>query len=105
MTEPLLYYARAVNPTILVALNAVATEQANPTQQTMAKLKQLLDYCALQEEAIITYQASDMILAVHNDAGYLNEQILQSRVGGHFHLLSNVTPPPQWRYPQYCKSY
>ena len=93
VTGTLLYYARAVNPTILVALNAIATEQANPTQQSMAKVKQLLDYCAPQEEAIITYRASDMILSVHSDAGYLNKRKSQSRVGGHFYLSINVTPP------------
>ena len=39
----------------------------------MAQTKQLLDYLASQEEAVLTYRASDMILAVHSDAGYLNE--------------------------------
>ena len=31
----LLYYARAVDATILTALSMIATEQANPTQRTM----------------------------------------------------------------------
>jgi hypothetical protein len=31
----LLYYARAVDATILTALSVIATEQANPTQRTM----------------------------------------------------------------------
>ena len=39
----------------------------------MDKIKQLLDYIASQEEAILTYRASDMILAVHSDTGYINE--------------------------------
>ena len=34
----LLYYARAVNPTMLVALSAIASEQASPTRATMKKL-------------------------------------------------------------------
>jgi hypothetical protein len=70
----LLYYARAVNATILPSLSSVATKQAKPTQEMMKTVKQLLDYCATQEEAIITYNASKMILAVHSDAGYCNKK-------------------------------
>ena len=70
----LLYYGRAVDNTILTALSAVATEQAKPMQKMMEVIKQLLDYCATQEDAIISYRASQMILAVHSDAGYCNEK-------------------------------
>jgi len=63
----------ATDPTMFVALNAIATQQASPTTRTMARVKQLLDYCASQEEAILTYHSSGMILAIHSDAGYLNE--------------------------------
>ncbi len=64
-----LYHARAVDPTILPALSAIATEQAKPMQKTMKNVKQLLYYCSTQEEAMITYNASKMILAIHSDAG------------------------------------
>jgi len=90
----LLYYARAVDSTILVALSAIATEQAAPTAKTMAKTKQLLDYVATQEEAIITFNASDMILSAHSDAGYCNEKKARSRAGGHFTLSNNDPVPP-----------
>ncbi len=66
----LLYYGRAVDNTILPALSAIATDQAQPTERAKEILTQLLDYCTTQEEAIITYSASKMILAVHSDAGY-----------------------------------
>jgi TfoX/Sxy family transcriptional regulator of competence genes len=84
----LLYYGRAVDNTILTSLSAIATEQAKPTQKTMEVIKQLLDYCATQEDAIITYRESKMILQVHSDAGYCNEKKSRSRAGGHF-FLSN----------------
>jgi hypothetical protein len=77
----LLYYGQVVDTTILPALSSIASEQAAPTEQTMAKVKQLLDYCASQEEAIITYNASKMVLAVHSDAGYANEKKARSRTG------------------------
>jgi hypothetical protein len=60
----------------------------------MAKVKQLLDYCASQEEAIITYNASKMVLAVHSNAGYANEKKARSRAGGHFFLSNNNPDPP-----------
>ena len=59
----------------------------------MARAKQLLDYLASQQEAILTYSVSDMVLAVHSDAGYQNEFEARSRVGGHFFLSSNAAIP------------
>jgi hypothetical protein len=38
-----LYYARAVNPTILMALSEIATQQAAPTQNTKKQVDQFLD--------------------------------------------------------------
>ena len=34
---------------------------------------QFMDYVATQEEAVLTFNASNMILAVHSDASYLSE--------------------------------
>jgi hypothetical protein len=59
----------------------------------MQKCKQFLDYAGTQEEAVLTYKASDMILAVHSDASYLNEKNSRSRVGGHHFLSSNTDIP------------
>jgi hypothetical protein len=89
----LLYYWRAVDSTILTSLSSLTTKQAKPTQKTMETVKQLLDYCTAQEEAIITYSASKMILNVHSDAGYLNEKKARSQAGGHFFLSNNDTSP------------
>ena len=89
-----LYYARAVDSTLLTPISAIASQQANPTEETLQRTKQLLDYIATQEEAIITYSASDMTLAVHSDAGYLNEPKARSRAGGHFFLSTNGDIPP-----------
>ena len=35
-----------------------------------------------------------MVLAVHSDAGHLNESKSQSRARGHFHLSNNKEHPP-----------
>jgi hypothetical protein len=63
-----LYYARCVNSTMLTALGSIATQQANPTKNIMIKVKQFLDYAPTHPDAIVTYQASDMVLAAHSNA-------------------------------------
>lgn len=88
-----LYLGRAVDSTLLMPISAIASQQANPTEETLAHTKQLLDYIASQEEAVLTYTASDMILAVHSDASYLNESNARSRAGGHFFLSTNNDIP------------
>ncbi len=94
VTGTLLYYARGVDNTILPALSAIATKQAKPTEKTKATIQQLLDYCAMQEEPVIAYKASKMILAIHSDAGYCNEKNSRSQAGGHFSLSNNDKHPP-----------
>ena len=88
-----LYYGRAVNSTMLTALSAIASAQAEPTEDTMKCCKLFLDYAATHQDAIITYHASDMVLVVHSDASYLSEPKARSRAGGHFFLSSNVADP------------
>jgi hypothetical protein len=70
------------------------TKQVQPTVRTKETLTQLLDYCTTQEEAIITYSASKMILAIHSDAGYCNKKKLRSQGGGHFFLSNDNEFPP-----------
>ncbi len=78
MVGVLLYYARAVNATLFVALSSLASLQAAPTEYTMSLVKWLLDYVATQPNAVLTYKKSDMILAVHSDASYLSKATAHS---------------------------
>ncbi len=78
---------------MLTALGSIATQQANPTKNTMVKIKQFLNYVSAHPDAIVTYQASDMVLAAHSDACYLSEANACSQAGGHFFMSSN-TPCP-----------
>ena len=66
---------------MLAALSAIAADQAAPTETTMARCKQFLDYVASQEDAIITYHASGMVLAGHSNTSYLSEKEAWSRAG------------------------
>ena len=101
----LLYYGQAVDITILPALSSIASEQAAPTEQTMAKVKQLLDYCASQEEAIITYNASKMVLAVHSDAGYANEKRQEATPGDISSYLKMLNPLQQLCHLNPCTNH
>jgi hypothetical protein len=44
VTGYILYYARSVDPTVLVPLNSIATEQKKATEKTQVAINQLLDY-------------------------------------------------------------
>ncbi len=90
----MLYYGRAVDSTILTLLSSLATKQAKPMQKTMETVKQLLDYCATQEEAISTYKASKMILHVHSNAGYLNKKKGTQQSRRTFFPSNNDDSPP-----------
>jgi hypothetical protein len=72
VTGYVLYYARSVDPTVLIPLNDIVTEQTNATEKTQAATNQLLDYLATHPEAAIRYHASDMILHIHSDTSYLS---------------------------------
>jgi hypothetical protein len=56
---PLLFYARAIDSTLLNAIGELATEQSQATQTTMAKLAHLLNHCAAHADATVRYSASD----------------------------------------------
>lgn len=89
-----LFYGRAVDSTLLTPISAIASQSANPTTDTLNHTRQLLDYLATQEDAVLTYNKSDMILAVHSDASYLSEPKARSRAGGHFFLSTYASIPP-----------
>jgi len=88
-----LFYGRAVDGTMLPALSAIASDQAAPTQATMEKVDMFLDYAASHPDAIVTYRASKMILALHSDASYLSKPKARSSAGGHFFLSENEEDP------------
>jgi hypothetical protein len=88
-----LYYAQCGDSTMLAALGSIATQQANPTKNTMKKVRQFLDYASTHPNAILMYLASDMDLAGHSNASYLSKSKACSWAGGHF-FMSNKTMAP-----------
>jgi uncharacterized coiled-coil protein SlyX len=79
-----LYYARAVDITVIMPLNDIATEQTKATEKTQAEMDHLLDYLATRPNATVRYHASDMILHIHSDASHLSVSHAHSRLGGLF---------------------
>ena len=88
----LLYYGRAVDPTILVALSTLASQQNAPTTATAEAITKLLNYVATHPNATIRYHKSNMILCTHSDASYLSEPKARSRAAGHYFLASKENP-------------
>ena len=81
-----LYYGRAVDPIILVALNEIAGDQSKPTKRTSEQLAWLMDYLVTYPNATLRFHAGTMQLKVESDASYLSVKGAKSRIGGHFYL-------------------
>ena len=69
----LLYAGRVVNNKLLFALITIGAQQEAATEETTAAIEQLLGYVATYSDDGILFRNSDMILAAHADAGFLNE--------------------------------
>jgi hypothetical protein len=74
----ILYYACAIDITVLMALSLIAIKQSKGTE----KAKQLATY----PTAKIQFHSSDMVMNVHLDALYLLEADACSRACGHFFM-------------------
>ena len=58
----LLYYARSIDPRILMELKSLSTVQTNPTIETAKKKTHFLNNSATHTDAVIEYRKSGMIL-------------------------------------------
>ena len=81
-----LFYARAIDSNLLMGLNTIASQQENATARTAMLVTHILNYCATYPDAVLTFDASDMILHIHTDASFLSEPKAKSRAGGYFFL-------------------
>ena len=95
----LLYYGRAVDSTILTAINTLASQQANATKETMKAITHLLNYCATHPDAVVRYVASDMVLHIESDASYLTAPKARSRAAGYHYLSNKPTDPTKSPQP------
>lgn len=85
-----LYYSRAVDPTMITAINKIGSAQAKPTEAVEEAVLRFLNYAKRWPNAQLVYKASDMQLICHSDASYLSETQSRSRAGGILFLGSDT---------------
>jgi hypothetical protein len=90
LTGILLYYPRAIDPTLIMPINVLASEQSTATNVTAARVIKLLNYWNTHPETKIKYHSSDMILHIHSDASYLSEDEAKSRAGGFLYKRNTI---------------
>ena len=76
-----IYYARAVNPIMLMKFNSIAAERSNIAEATSKSVTQLLNYATTHSEGITIYHASGIILHIHSNASFLSDHESKSIVG------------------------
>jgi hypothetical protein len=70
----ILYYARAVDPTLLLVVNEMISQQTAPTQVALKAANRLLSYCARNLNNNIVYYSCDIsgleLISKHPDTLY-----------------------------------
>ena len=88
----LLYYALAIEKTLLSVLGDISPEQSKSTKNIYSKVLQFLNYICTHPLAIIEYHSSEIILHVSSYASYNLVSKGRSRASG-VHYLSDNHPP------------
>ena len=92
--EALLWIGRAVNNKLLVALNAIGSQQALATIDTNKAIYQLLDHYATYPGAGSLYQSINMVPATHPNVQVVNKMKSKSQAGAHICFCQKKTPFP-----------
>ena len=67
----LLYYARAIYLTMLMALNSLPEVQTKPSIETAKQITHFLNYSTKHPDAIIEYIKSGIILLIYYNKSYI----------------------------------
>ena len=87
-----LYYARAIDDTVLHALNDIASALSKGTLATECAVRHFMDYAHTHRnpDTQIIFRASNMILHTDSNTAYLVAPNARSRAGG-YHYCGNQT--------------
>ena len=85
----LLYYARVLDNTLLVALNTLSQNQATPATNIKQLCTHVKNYCVTYPNVGLRYHATNMILQVDSNASFLIASEAKSRVVAYF-CLQNI---------------
>ena len=90
-----LFYARAVDATMLYPISKLSSQQSQPTEAMRGDVDRFLQYAATYPDATTVIHPSAMVLRADSDASYLSESGSRSRAGGFWHLsqASDDSPP------------
>jgi hypothetical protein len=83
IVRSILYYARVVDMTVLMALCTIASEQTKGTERTLEKAYQVLDYLAMHHATTVQFCASNMVINIHLNVLYLSKPNAFSKACGH----------------------
>ena len=95
---------------MLPALNEISTCQYAPTQDTMDKCKQVLDYASTHPNKTIRYYSSDIILMTDTYDTYLVLPEARSSIAGYYYFTNRMldcfkgTPTPNGPILTECKT-
>jgi len=64
------YYAIAVDLSVLVTLHSIELFQSKPTEEIMREITDFINHAATHPDAKIRYYQSDMVPHIHSDASY-----------------------------------
>ena len=76
-----MWCAPRVNNVLFTALSVLTLQQAEPMQETMKCVNQCLKFIVSQEYAVLTHRKNNMVLAVHGNTSYLNEENVGTTTG------------------------
>ena len=82
----LLYFVRALDNTLLVALNTISQLQSKLTTRTKMLCDHILNCCATKPNVELSYYASNTILSIDSDASFLVAPEAKSCIVGYFSL-------------------
>ena len=91
----LIYYVKAVNNKLLVALSTIGAHKYSATEKTLKSINQLLDYCATYPDDGIVYRSSDIVMTAYSDSGFNNEAKAIIRAGDYIFIYENE-PITRW---------
>ena len=72
ITGNFLYYARTIDPTMLMALNSLAEVNIKPKIETVKQITQFLNYSATHPDAVTEYRIIGIILHIYLYASYIS---------------------------------
>ena len=82
ITGCMLYYARAVDYTMLPAVTAISSDQAHATAATLEDVNRLLAYAASYPDNQLVLTACDMVLHMQSDGSHLSRSRSRGVAGG-----------------------